>query len=490
MTVTRTPMLLADFYKLSHRAQYPEGTEMVYSTWIPRTSRLEGVEEVVAFGFQGFIQEYLIDYFDEHFFNRPLDDVLDEYVRVIKHTLGIENPEVQHIEGLWQLRYLPILIKAVDEGTLIPLRVPMLTMENTHRDFFWVTNFLETLMSTELWFPSMSATTALQYKKVLDAWAMKTVGNTDFVPFQGHDFSMRGHTSLQSGTHSGAGHLLSFVGTDTIPAILYLEEHYGADIENELVGTSIPATEHSVMCTYGEGNEFEAYRHLIEDVYPSGFVSIVSDTWDLWKVLSDVIAPLKDVIMARDGRVVIRPDSGDPVLILCGNPDGEHELERRGVIGILYDIFGGTVNEKGFIELDPHIGAIYGDAITLERCDDICRRLSDKGFASTNTVFGIGSFTYQYVTRDTLGFTLKSTYAIVNGEERLISKDPITDDGIKKSLRGLVAVVRNSDTIVAIDNLNAEEQSMVDGNLLTPVFMDGRMLKITSLSEIRARLQN
>ena len=411
------PSLLCDFYKAQHFLQYPVGTERVYSTWTPRGSRLEGVNEVVAFGFQAFIKGYLIDFFNKSFFSRPKADVVAEYVRYIKNTLLIQDPPTKHIEDLHDLGYLPVKICALPEGTAVPLRVPMLTIENTDDRFFWVTNYLESLMSQELWLPSTAATIAKEYRKILDAAAAKTSDMPEFVQWQGHDFSMRGMAGLEASMLSGAGHLLSFTGTDTIPAIMFLEKYYGANIEKELVGGSVPASEHSVACAYGKGNEEVYYKRLLTEVYPKGIVSIVSDTWDLWKVLTDIIAKFKPEIMARDGKCVIRPDSGDPVLIMCGDLDAERPEARKGVIEILWDIFGGTINSKGYKQLDSHIGAIYGDAITRERAKAICDRLEAKGFASTNIVFGIGSYTYQYNTRDTFGFALKSTWCKINGEE-------------------------------------------------------------------------
>lgn len=485
-----TPTLLADFYKISHREQYPDGTETIFSTWTPRCSRKDGITEVVTFGFQAFIKEYLIDYFNDNFFSKTKQEVMDEYTRVIKYTLGKEVVDTKHIEDLHDLGYLPIKIKAVDEGTLVPIRVPMMTIENTNPKFFWITNFLETLMSCQLWQPTTSATIAYQYRKILDKYASETNGDLSGVQFQGHDFSMRGMGSLESAMLSGSGHLLSFTGTDTIPSIHYLEQYYNANIENELVGCSIPATEHSVMCTYGKESEIEAYKRLITEVYPSGFASIVSDTWNLWEVLDKIIKPLKREIMNRDGRIVVRPDSGDPVEIICGNPNGETEDERKGVVEILWDIFGGTITDKGFKQLDTHIGCIYGDAITIERCEEICKRLKAKGFASTNMVYGIGSYTYQYNTRDTFGFALKSTYAVVSGEERMLFKDPVTDNGVKKSQRGKVVVLNSNDGIIYKDGLNASEEAMVKDNLLTTVFENGKLIKDQSLSEIRNKLLN
>ncbi len=482
-----TPMLLADFYKISHREQYPEGTETIYSTWTARTSRKEGINEVVAFGFQSFIKEYLIEYFNDNFFSKRKQEVINEYVRIIKNTLGKTDVDTNHIEDLYDLGYLPIRIKAVKEGTLVPIRVPMLTIENTNPKFFWVTNFLETLMSCHLWQPTTSATIAYQYRMILDRYAKETNGDLSGVQFQGHDFSMRGMSGLESSMLSGAGHLLSFTGTDSIPAIHYLEQYYNANVENELVGCSIPATEHSVMCTYGREDEINAYKRLITEVYPSGFASIVSDTWDLWEVLDKIIKPLKNEILNRDGRIVVRPDSGDPVLIVCGNPDGKTEYERKGVVEILWDIFGGTITEKGYKQLDTHIGCIYGDAITIERCEEICKRLMNKGFASTNMVYGIGSYTYQYNTRDTFGFALKSTYAKVNSVEKMLFKDPVTDNGVKKSQRGRV-VVTNNNGINFIDGLNANEEQSFPNNLLELVFEDGTLIRNENLIEIRSRL--
>lgn len=485
--------LLCDFYKISHREQYPEGTQKIYSTWTPRTSRIEGIDSVIAFGFQAFVQEYLVDYFNENFFERDIDDCAQEYTRVIKATLGIDNPPVEHIRDLHKLGYLPLRIKAVREGTRVPIRVPMLTIENTREKFFWVTNYIETLMSTSLWQMSTSATIASEYKRILTKYAEETGGPAGFVQFQAHDFSMRGMGSLEAAKYSGAAHLLSFVGTDTIPGILFLEEFYGADVEEELVGTSIPATEHSVMCAYGQ-DEIASYKRLLNEVYPKGFFSVVSDTWSLWDVLTKTVPALKKEILARDGKMVIRPDSGDPVKIVLGDPDAEDERAKKGVIKILWEIFGGTTNEKGFKELDPHIGVIYGDAITLERCEAICKGLKEAGYASTNMVFGVGSYTYQHNTRDTFGFALKSTYAKINDEEKFLFKDPITDRGIKKSLTGMV-VVGEVETVggkmrMAVSDHHTEKsrKSMQKADYLEDIFLDGEVKRTQTLAEIRKML--
>ncbi len=489
MTKTIYPAtLLCDFYKISHKDQYPAGTEMVYSTWTPRSNRyLPQADGAVVFGIQSFIKKYLVGYFQKHFFSRSKEEVVAEYKRYITFTLGKE-PDATHIEELHDLGYLPIRVKALKEGTVAPIKTPILTIENTKPKFFWITNYLETIISNEIWLPMTSATIARAYRKLLNEYALKTVGHTNDVPFQAHDFSKRGMGSFESAIASGAGHLLNFVGTDTISAIAYLEEYYNANIEKELVGTSISATEHSVMCSYGQTNEFELFKHLITTVYPEGFFSVVSDTWDFWKVIGEYLPKLKSDIMARDGRVVIRPDSGDPVLIICGDPNGKTELERKGLIQALWDIFGGTHTEKGYKLLDTHIGAIYGDSITLERAEEIVKRLERQGFASTNIVFGVGSFTYQMKSRDSLGFAMKATYAVVNGEERMLFKDPKTDDGTKKSQRGMVHVHENNGEIVFVDGLT-KGIAVKTPNLLEDVFVDGKLMRDESLSEIRARLQ-
>lgn len=483
------PTLLCDFYKISHREQYPEGTDKVYSTWTPRTSRLLQVNEVVHFGVQGFLKEFLVDFFNENFFARSKEEVIAEYSRVIKYALGVQQPHTAHIEYLHDLGYLPLLIKSLPEGTKVPLRVPTTTIENTDPNCFWLTNYIETLFSCENWKATTNATLANEYRKILEAGALETVGDIGFVQFQGHDFSMRGMDGVESAARSGAAHLTSFVGTDTIPAIPYLEQYYGANIEKELVGTSIPATEHSVQCAYAD--DYEYLRRMITKVYPNGFVSIVSDGYDFWDVIGRIVPALKNDILARTGgpvgdKVVIRPDSGDPVKILCGDPDGLTTLERKGAVEALWDIFGGTVSPQGYKVLNSKIGLIYGDAITLQRCEEICSRLKEKGFATINTVYGIGSYTYQYNTRDTFGYAIKSSLVSINGVEKEIFKDPKTDNGVKKSLKGRVVVLKENGKLVVKDQQPNVNNS---SDLLEVVFNNGVLSKQITLAEIRANVR-
>lgn len=548
----RNPLTAIDFYKADHRRQYPVGTTKVYSNFTPRSNHLSNLpnenNQIVFFGLQYFIKSFLMDSWNENFFNLPKDTVVNLYKRRMDTSLGKDAVPVEHIAELHDLGYLPLEIRALPEGSLVNIKVPCLTITNTKSEFFWLVNYLESAMSCYLWKPCVSASTARWYRRTLDKFAEETGGDMNFVQFQGHDFSFRGMSGPEDAALSGAAHLTSFVGTDTVPAIDLLEHYYEANADEELVGCSVPATEHSVMCMGGKEDEIGTFKRLVTELYPSGIVSVVSDTWDFWKVVTEYVNVLKPEIMARAGKVVIRPDSGDPVKIICGEDiktadtiedakadaqddawedaagdHGEHgasEVEylyqigdkfyrivvdiewnrydkqfyyqdgrsirsceeitpspaELGAIRCLWNVFGGTTNAKGFKELDSHIGLIYGDSITPVRAHNILSQLKKMGFASTNIVFGIGSFTYQYCTRDTYGFAMKATYGEVNGVGRAIFKDPITDSGTKKSAKGLLVVK---------DGALFDEQTDVDQGDLKVVYRDGELLKEWTLSEIR-----
>ena len=478
--------LMHDAYKADHLSQYPKNTTKVYSNLTPRISRMKGVDSVVAFGMQYFVDDFLGRRFNESFFKKPKAEVIKQYQRRMDGVLGAGAIKTDHLERLHDLGYLPICLKALPEGTICPLKVPVLTITNTLPDFAWLPNFLETILSNVLWHPMTSATIAYEYRKLLHKYAKETSDMPEFVQWQGHDFSMRGQSSFESSLVSAGAHLTSFSGTDTIPGIDWLEQFYGANSELDLIGGSVPATEHSVMCLGGQETEFDTYKRLITEVYPKGIVSIVSDTWNYWDVLDKTIRNLKTEIMARDGKVVIRPDSGDPETILCGDRSKSPDSPAgKGTFQLLWEIFGGTVNSKGFKQLDPHIGVIYGDSITLERCESICARMKEQGFASTNMVFGIGSYTYQYVTRDTFGFAMKATYGHVDGVAKEIFKDPLTDGGFKKSAKGLLRVDRNAEGLVLSECVTEHEEQ---GGELKTIFLNGQSIGRTSLNEIRVRI--
>lgn len=488
------PINQIDFYKADHRRQYPPGTEYVYSNFTPRSSKLSNLPQefrdgVVFFGLQHLMQSFLIDTFRDGFFNKPASEVVGRYHRRMKTALGVDM-DMSHIEALHDLGYLPIEIKALKEGTVVPYGVPCFTIINTKPEFFWLVNYLETVLSNMLWKPCTSATTARFYRRLFESAAYHTGAPRDLVPFQAHDFSFRGMAGPEDAAISGAGHLTSFVGTDTIPAIDLIEDYYYGDADHELIGCSVPATEHSVMCMGTKDNEIGTFERLITEVYPAGIVSVVSDTWDFWKVVTEYLPALKDKIMARNGTLVIRPDSGDPVKILCGDrawPDLNSPISK-GLIQCLWETFGGTKTEKGFRVLDRHVGAIYGDSITPDRAVQILTRLAEKGFASSNVVLGVGSFTYEHVTRDTHGFAMKATWGVVNGEARDIFKEPKTDSGTKKSHRGLLRVYYSANKITVMDQANPAWLKD-SSNLLQPVFRDGQILSASSIGEIRRRVE-
>lgn len=485
------PILLKDGYKTTHRVQYARDTTLVYSNLTPRSSRVPGCMDVVVFGPQYFALEYLVRQFNEAFFERPKDTVIKQYKRRIDHYLG-ETP-VDHIAHLHELGYLPLLVKALPEGSLCPLRVPYLTIRNTHDDFFWLTNMVETLMSNVLWHPITSATTALAYRREFEKWARVTGVPDWFVKWQGHDFSFRGMSGIEAALLSGAAHLTSFTGTDTIPAIDLLEMYYGADCEKETIGGSVPATEHSVMSMGRLESERETIRRIIMDVHPLGPVSIVCDTWDFWNVVTNILPSLKADIMSRQpdawgrpGCVVVRPDSGDPVKIVCGDADADRECVEKGAWECLWDTFGGSVNGENYKDLDSHVGLIYGDAITRERQSQILGGLAAKGFAP-RVVLGMGSYTYQYVTRDTHGQAMKATYGeTVSRGPQDIFKKPATDDGTKNSATGLLRVDIGADgRYVLREKVTWEEEC---GGALRPIFLDGKTPNLTTLAAIRAHI--
>lgn len=529
-----------DSYKLSHKGFMELLTTLIYSNFTARSSRHLPVlkdnydDKVVFFGLQYFILDYLINEWNRDFFSQPKEQVIGEFKRLIDAYLGAGAVPMEHFEALHDLGYLPIEIKALPEGSRVNIKVPLLTIKNTHPDFAWLTNYLETVMSCELWKPITTATIAYEYRKLVNKFALKTTGSLDFTMFQIHGFEFRGMSGRHDAAINAAGMLLSTCGTDTIPALPLLEKFYNADATKEFIATSVPATEHSIQCSgTAVRGEYESFLKWITEDYPTGIVSLVSDGFDYWRVITEYLPKLKEAILARPqnaiglSKVVIRPDSGDPVKIIAGYKcfngsahknaviDYEElalqgfelvqhgdeyfsigqfgllettdlkEHEVKGSIELLWEIFGGTVTEQGYKQLDSHIGLIYGDSITLKVAQDVFQRLEAKGFASTNVVFGIGSYTMQYLTRDSLGMAVKATYAEVDGKGYELFKDPVTDSGMKKSAKGLLRVEKEGNDFVLYDQQTWEQEQQ--GELKT-VFKDGKLVKETSLSEIRNRL--
>lgn len=492
-----SPLTQTDSYKLSHKGMMDEGTEYIYSNMTPRSFKHLPVlpefqdDKAILFGLQHFIKDYLIREWNETFFQRPKTEVIARFKRRTDTYLGKDSVHMEHFEALHDLGYLPISIKALPEGAGVNRQVPFFTMVNTDPRFAWLTNYLETIISCETWKPCATATIALGFRKMMARFAMETVGNTQGVEFQCHGFEFRGMSGRYDAASSGAGHLLSFWGTDTIPAIDMLEDFYNANADKELIAASVPASEHSVS-SLGTSliGELEFFRKAITVDYPTGIVSLVSDTYDFWKAITVMAAALKDDILNRKpnaiglAKVVFRPDSGNPTKIICGDPDAPvGSPQYKGAVECLWDIFGGTTTPKGYRLLHERVSLIYGDSISQRIAMDILTRLKAKGFASVgNIVFGIGSFTYNYLTRDVLGAAIKATWAQVNGKGYEIYKDPVTDSGLKKSAKGLLRVDLVGDNYILADCVTKEQEA---GGELKEVFRDSRILRETSLAEMR-----
>lgn len=576
------PIFLTDSYKLSHIDFTSKGVENIYSNMTPRfTHYLEAKSKsfdggIVCFGLQAAMKKILVEYWEENFFNRDKEEVIDEAKRMLSRYIGMEN--FKHFEDLHDLGYLPIRIKALAEGTIIGKGLPYFTITNTNPEYQWLPNYLESVFSAEVWKPMTTATIGRAFKKLAVDAAIETTGSSEGADFQLHDFSFRGQSGIDSAAAAGGGFLLSTMGTDNIPSIAWMEHYYNADIEQQDIAFSVAAGEHSVT-TLGiqiEAKKLRAeaveaglyvpdlddlllpaevnYARYVLKQFPTGIVSYVADSYDYFAFLDKVLPKIKDDVEARDGKFVVRGDSGDPVEIIAGidiedytdsgsltlaaadafsanfnfedyvsegdevstvfmyqeefyeviydvkldkygkvydytmrsvNP---HELttQEKGTIQALFDIFGGHVNEKGYIELSECIGMIYGDGITEERALEIFRRLKNKGFATTNIVFGVGSYTLNMLSRDDLGTAVKATSAVVKGVRVPIYKDPKTDSS-KKSARGLLHVSQKANGVLElIDDVseNVEELGMLE-----VVYEDGRFANQKSYSDVLEKMK-
>jgi len=476
------PMLLIDFYKAVHAEMLPKGITKSVSYFTPRMSRVKRWNEVAMFGLQGFIKEYLVDYFNEYFFFEYRNKAIGTYKTVMDATLGEGTYGLQKIEDLYDLGYLPIEIKALPEGTLVPMHVPMFSIENTHKDFAWLPQALESLISAEMWHPMIAATVGHTYRQIVNKFYEMTCDDNAVKARALGAFDFRGEECLQSAVKAGAGWCLSFLNTATVPTIPYLERNYNCDCTKEPVAFGSPSTEHSVACSnYAiDGDEETLIKRLLTEIYPNTSFSAVLDSYDYWNVVENILPKLKNEIMNHNGCFLVRGDSGDCV-----------DVVTRTVFK-LWEEFGGTTNSKGYKVLDPHIKAIYGDSITVQRCEQIYDILEKNGFAASNVALGVGSFSFQCIeedgilkpfTRDTFSSCIKATYCEIDGKPYPIFKNP-KDGGFKKSQRGLCHVYKGSDGKLTFkDGYTSENLPM--NNLLETVFRDGKLVKEQSLQEIR-----
>lgn len=523
----------SDGYKVGHKSMLAPNTTRLYGTWIPRSLKYgpKGATKVVSFG-QQLVVKWLHHEFEENFFQREMCNMLksfpediqgikDESLQFIKDmSLYLNLPyDGKHFEELWDLGYLPIEIQSLPEGIETNPNIPHMTFINTVDGFAWLTLYLETFISSLAWKAPTSATTALQYKKKCYEYVMKTdPENAWLIPWLCHDFSARG-LDPYSQIASGLGHATCFLGSDTLPIIPSARFFYNEPLDQVCIG-SVNASEHSVstteIFTVGE-------RQMIIDWLtriPEGIFSMVCDTFSTWQFIDYLRDPeIKELVINRKGKLVVRPDSGDPVDIICGElftqdgsylgnkPElalpGDDSPQNKGVIELLADVFGYTVNEQGYKVLPPYIGAIYGDSINLERQEQIYQRLAAKGFAATNIVLGVGSFTYQMNTRDTLGFAAKGAWfevkePIMTSPQSVgfdkkgynIYKDPITDTSkSKKSLKGFQLVLLEGGEYISIGEVN-EDRAYSEENILKTIYKNGIFYNETTLTEIRTRMDS
>lgn len=483
------PMLLIDFYKAVHAEMLPKGITKSVSYYTPRMSRVKRWDKVVMFGLQGFIKTYLIDYFNEYFFKRPFADVMFEYKRVMDASLGEDTYNIGKVINLHKLGYLPIEIVALPEGTLVPIHCPMFGITNTHPDFAWLPQSLESLISAETWHPQLAATVGYTYRQIVNHYYDKTCDDNVSRARALGAFDFRGEECLESAVKAGAGWCLSHLNTATVPVIPYLEQNYNCDCTKEPVAFGSPSTEHSVMCSnYAvDGDEITLLRRLLTEIYPNTSFSAVLDSYDYWNIIDNVLPQLKKEIMEHNGCMLMRGDSGDCV-----------EVVTKTVFK-LWEHFGGTINSKGYKVLDPHVKAIYGDSITVQRCEEIYKILMENGFACSNVALGVGSFSFQCIeedgelkpfTRDTFSSCIKATYCEIDGKPTPIFKNP-KDGGFKKSQKGCCSVFKQGfDPMSFVDGLTWEEACADPMNMLETVFKDGKLTKVQSLAKIRQLLHN
>ena len=486
--INTNPMLLIDFYKAVHAEMLPEKITKSVSYFTPRMSRVNRWDSVVMFGLQGFIKTYLIDYFNKWFFNRPFAEVIGEYKRIMDASLGENAYKIEKIEQLRKLGYLPIEIVELPEGTIVPMHVPMFGITNTHKDFAWLPQSLESLISAESWHPMIAATVGYTYRQIVNHYYDLTCDDETSRARALGAFDFRGEECTDSAIKAGAGWCLSFLNTATVPTIPYLEKNYKCDCTKESVAFGSPSTEHSVMCSNFavDGDEITLLRRLLTEIYPNTSFSAVLDSYDYWNVIDNILPQLKPEILAHNGCMLMRGDSGDCV-----------EVVTKTVFK-LWEEFGGTTNSKGYKVLDPHVKAIYGDSITVQRCEQIYKILMENGFACSNVALGVGSFSFQCIeedgilkpfTRDTFSSCIKATYCEIDDKPFQIFKNP-KDGGFKKSQKGCCVIVKGSDDKLIYVDGRTWEEAHVSGedakvNLLQPVFKDGQLIKEQSLAEIR-----
>jgi nicotinamide phosphoribosyltransferase len=450
-------ILNADSYKLSHFQQLPPGAQYLYS-YIE--SRGGTYDRTVFFGPQMFLKGDLS--------KRVTPGDISEAEDIVRaHGLPFNREGWDTIVRDHGGR-LPLAIYAVPEGTVVPTKNALMSVVNTDPRFAWLTSYVETALLRSVWYPTTVATQSWFIKQDIRAALERTCDNPEAIlPFRLHDFGARGVSSRESAGIGGAAHLVNFMGTDNIDGILYARRFYG----EQMAGYSIPAAEHSTITSWGEAREKDAYENMLDAFGgPGKLVAVVSDSYDLFGAIKNIWGgSLREKVRAMGGTLVVRPDSGDPTVVPVQ------------AIEMLADLFGFTVNSKGFKVLPDCVRVIQGDGINRESINVIMNSLIAKGFSVENIAFGMGGALLQGVNRDTQRFAMKASAISINGVWQPVQKNPKTDPG-KRSKAGRLALVRGPGGFQTLP---------LDGhayeNLLVPVWKNGELLKDWTFSEVRAR---
>jgi len=453
-------ILASDSYKHSHFLQYPEGTKFV-SSYIEARGNAAVDGKVLFFGIQAFIQDYLM---------KPitLSDIDEAGELLEKHGLPFNRDGWLHI---WKHHngYLPLEIEALPEGSIVERGTPLVQVRNTDPEVPWLTSFIETALLRAVWYATSVATLSFVTKVIIYDTALKTSDAPD-IAFKLHDFGGRGVSSGESAGIGGMAHLVNFQGTDTLEALLAVRRVYQE--KDGCAGFSIPASEHSTMTAWGRQHETDAYSNML-DKFGDGLFSVVSDSYDLFNALENIYgSSLKEKIQNIDGKLIIRPDSGDPV------------TTPIKVLETLWNKFGGTTNSKGFKVLHEKIGVIQGDGMNLNSISRLCRALIENRWSIDNIAFGMGGGLLQGHSRNDLNFAMKANAIDTGAGWADLQKKPATDPA-KTSKAGRQIVIDTGHGLIAIKESEARPDEKLK-NLLKVVYSDG-MSQLTSFADVRER---
>ena len=501
------PHMTSDFYKWGHSDMYQNKTTRVYSNMTPRSDKYANVlnsnGKMVFFGLQ-YALANLVEQWDQNFFQKPKEKVINRFTRRVKNSIGKEygSGMIENLSKLHDLGYMPIEVRSIEEGNWVNMGVPVFVINNTHPDYFWLVNYLETYLSAIVWPMCNSAMVSSQYRKTATKWAKMSAAPDFWIEIACHCFAARGHRGIEDATISGMGHMLFSAGTDTGWAIDYLEDYYGANSDNELIGCSVNATEHAVACqriayfrnVLGEAHaERESVRDLLVNVYPTGILSYVADSEDYFRFISEDMAALKPEIEARQVdaqglcKFVVRPDSSPktPYEVIVGDDESDDPLQRKGTLQILWDTFGGTVNEKGLRVINPKVGIIYGEAIDGEMQEKIYHGMIQRGWCVSNVLMGVGSWGFlKNASRDSYSIAIKGTHSVVDDLEVSMQKNPKTALDSKKSARGLLRVEKENGEYVLCENQTHEQFQTGELKLS---FRDGKFVNFQEWKNVKSR---